>query len=365
MAALAVLALHFWFPDFGGGVLHNTYSTTAEGQRAFYRLVQSQAAWTLRNSRPLTRALPEHAVGGTLCILGPERWPTHQEWDAILDWVADGGQLLFAFREEAEQQIPRINVRYIPREGSGPPDDSLPPQTTLVDSREIAWWTDGRLLAPQGRLLVAYDDTPQAVVVAHGAGRIVVSASSLVFSNQLLTYGDNPALAYRLLEACGDVEDVTFDESLNETGTPKTVGLLFDAELRPLTLQLILLCVLYAWWNNRRFGPLERSSVQARHNIVDHTDNVGLGYWRSRDGAGVLRAFLRTLLSELRTAMSGVAANAALEAAARRLNRPVASLRQDLQAAQRAAKKTDLDRRQAARFIRRLAAVRLAVLRRD
>jgi hypothetical protein len=361
LAAVGVLAMHVAFPDSGTGVMHDTYSPTAEGQKAFYRLVSEYAAWTERNTQPLTRALPAGVAGDTLCILGPERWPTAAEWDAILDWVEAGGQLVFACSGHTEASIPRLDIRYLPRESSGPPDDSLPPVTDLVPSQTIAWWTDGRLLAPQHETLVEYDDLPQVVAGELGQGRYVISATALVFSNQLLTYGDNAVLAFRLLEGAGDLGGVTFDESLNATGTPKAVGLLFDRELRPLTLQLLLVLIGYAWWNGRRFGPLVRTAVAARHNIVDHTDAIGAAYWRSRDGRHAVRAVLTLLCTELREANQLATASARLTIAAHRLKRPVTSLQADVQAAQQAVAKPTLDRRTAADLIRRLAAIRTAL----
>ncbi|HUQ72200.1 MAG TPA: DUF4350 domain-containing protein [Planctomycetaceae bacterium] len=361
--AATVLALHVAFPDAGTGVLHDTYSPTAEGQKAFYRLVSEYAEWTDRNNQPLARAISAGAIEPTLCILGPERWPTAAEWDAILDWVERGGQFVFACSGTSEEAIPRLDIRYMPRESSGPPDDSLPPETDLVATNTIAWWTDGRLIAPTHRVLVEYDGTTQAVAGELGLGRYVISASALVFSNQLLTYGDNPVFAYRLLEEAGDVGGVTFDESLNTTGTPKAVGLLFDRELRPLTLQLLLILIGYAWWNGRRFGPLIRQSVTARHNIVDHTDAVGSAYWRARDGGASVRAVLTLLRSELRESAHLSTASARLTLAAERLGRPVASLQADLQSAHRFAEADRLDRRIAAGIIRKLSVIRQALQR--
>jgi hypothetical protein len=361
LAIVALLVLHVAYPDTGTGVLHDSYSTTAEGQRAFYRLVSEYTYWTERNTRPLTRVLENGEAEATLCILGPERWPTAAEWDAILDWVADGGQLLFACRGLSEQTIPRIDVRYVPRSLAGEPDDSLPPQTQLVPSKTIAWWTDGRLVAPSQTSLVEYDDTTQVVTGRLGRGQYVISASALVFSNQLLTFGDNAVLAFRLLEQAGEVEGVTFDESLNETGTSKAVGLLLDRELRPLTLQLLLVLMGYAWWNARRFGPLIQSSTTARHDIVAHTDTVGTAYWRSRDCSRAVQAMLTLLRSELREATQGGATSARLTIAADRMSLPVNRLQADIQLAQRATESPHLDRRAAATVIRKLAAIRQAL----
>ncbi len=353
LAVVALLGLQVWFPDLGDDILHDTFSNTAEGKRAFFRLVTEYAEYADRNQQPLTRALPD-GVGQTLCILGPQRWPADAEWDAILDWVSNGGQLVFACRGDTERSIPRLNIRYLPR--SGNPNDSLPPETDLVSQDTTAWWTDGRLLAPEGDEVLSYDGAPQVVVQKLGRGHVVVSASPLIFSNQLLTYGDNPALAYRLLELAGDVWAVTFDESLNKTGTPKTVALLFDEELRPITLQLMLLLVLYGWWNSQRFGPLLPVAAAPRHNIVEHADALGVAYWRQPSGEVVLKYYVAALKGSL-SRLGGVPRGAALALAAERLHRPAIELEEQLAAAEKATLRSRLDRRTTAKIIRRLAPI--------
>jgi hypothetical protein len=361
IAVCAVLALQVWFPPLDTGVLHDSYSATSEGQRAFFRLIGTQAVVVSRSTEPLARWLPDNDGQLTLCILGPARWPTATEWNVLLDWVARGGRLVFACRSFEDKSMPKIEVRFIARDASIPPDDSLPPETDLTRSKEIAWWTDGRLLAPGRQSLVKYAGEVQAVVLPHGAGRVVVIATPHPFSNQLLSYGENAVLAYRLVEAAGPVDEVVFDESLNDSGTAKAMGVLLNPALRPLTLQLVLLLVLYGWWNCRRYGPLARATGAARHNLVDHTDTVGASYWRTDSGAAVLRSYLRSLRDELRPRATPGAEEALIAVAARRLNRTVASVQDDVQAAQRAAKSKSLDRRVAARMITRLSVLRRAL----
>ncbi len=357
VATAFLLALQLWFPDSGTGLQHDTWSHTAEGQLAFYRLVEDYAAWTDRNTRPLTTSLKNGSIEPTLCILGPERWPTTKEWEAILEWVHDGGHLVFACRGAEEQTIPRLDIRYEPRFSSDPPDDSLPPETELTASPAIAWWTDGQLMAPGRTVLVRYDDTVQAVAGEYGLGRFVVTATGLVFSNQLLSYGDNSVLALRLLESTSDLEGVTFDESLNSTGTPKAVGLLFDREFRPLTLQLILITVLYGWWNFRRFGPLLRSAVGRRQNIVDHTDALGVAYWRSRDGVILLRSYWQQFQREFHL-QDKHQTDPRWSVISERLGKTRPELQTWFTEVQALSERPRLARRRAAEVIRRLAQIR-------
>jgi len=357
VAVLAALSLHFWFPEWSTGATHDSYSPTALGQKAFYRLVARHPSnlAVMRNRRPLAGWISLLPADEVLCILGPERSPTADEWSAISDWVRNGGSLLYAFQGDKELDIPWLKVKYIP----GRPDrDDQEPDTQLVPTKEIVWWTDGKLDIPTSAILLKYDDTLQAARVQSGAGRVVLVATALPFSNQTLTYGDNSMLAIRLLEAAGDPEFVTFDESLNSSGTSKIVGILFDPLLRPVTIQILIVTLLFGWWHYRRFGSLAPSAVSPRQNIVEHTDMVGNLYWKSQDGLAVLKAYLRQLTSRLRLKTFRGKEDRVLEPIARRSGRSVASLRADLQAAYQAVRSKRVDRRTAARLIRQLSLIR-------
>jgi hypothetical protein len=359
-AILLVLGLHWWFPTTESVILHDTYSPTAEGQRGFFELVESEALWTARNHQPLVKLMSYGAVDGTLCLLGPHREPTAAEWEAIWEWVAHGGRLLYACRGFENLTIPQVNVRYLPRTNLAPPNDDYPPLTELVSSPEIAWWTDGRLVAEEGQTLIEYDGTTQAIAGEYGQGRYVISAASLIFSNQLLTYGDNPALALQLLDQLGTEEGVTFDESLNAHATPQVMGLLFDPELRHLTLQVLLVTLLYCWWNAMRFGPYEESTSPPRRNIVDHTDAVGLLHWRARNGLASLRTYWQLVQSERRVRGLLGTTRIRTPATAALTESDVKTLQQEVE---QQLPREAVDRRVAGRLIRRLALLRQTWLR--
>lgn len=357
VAALAILSLHFWFPETSTGTTHDSYSPTAQGQKAFYQLVAGHPSnfVVARNRRPLAALLSSLPTNEVLCILGPERHPTGEEWSAIIDWVRDGGSLLYAAQGKKPLDILWSNLKYEPKPEQ---NDALEPKTSLLQSQRLAWWTDGKLEGSQGVTLVEYDGTRQAVAVHYGRGKVVIVATPLPFSNQLLTFGDNSVLAMRLLESAGPPEFVTFDESLNSSGTAKVVGILFDPLLRPVTIQILLVTILFGWWHNRRFGPLTPNAVSPRQNIVEHTDMVGNLYWKSQDGHAVLKAYLRQLTQMLRLKTFKGNEDRVLEPIARRSGRPISSLRKDLQQAFQAVRSKKAERRSAAKLIRRLSLIR-------
>lgn len=359
VAALVAVSLHFWFPETPTGITHDTYNPSAEGQKVFFRMVGSQASniYTWRSREPLNILLEQLSPECVLCILGPERSPTSEEWSALIAWVRNGGSLLYACRGDKEFEIPEWKVKYLPVIDT---DDSQEPKTSLVSSKKLAWWSDGKLEAANLFSLVEYDGTTQAVRLNYGSGRAVIVATPLPFSNQLLSFGENSVLAMRLLESAGNVEYVTFDESLNSSGTSKIVGILFDPFLRPITIQILIVTVLFGWWHGRRFGPLTPSAVTARQNIVEHTDMVGSWYWKTKEGHGVLKAYLRQLTTKLKLKAFRGNEDRVLEPIARRSGRELSELRKELQEAYRAVRSKHVDRRTAANLIRRLALIRRA-----
>ena len=233
-ALFLIVSLHFWFPNLRTGPAHDTFSTTAEGKKAFYLLVRQQGAsrgiTVQRNLNPLLRWNFESEAGelGTsvLCLLGPQRYPTSVEWEKLLEWVSSGGILVLAARyNQPELKIEELELEVKPLKrkiDAGPQDI----QTDLVTKGNVFWKSKGRVVAATNATrLVNADGRLQAVSSSYGSGRIVVVASDFIFSNQSLAWDDNSngELAYRLLEWAGGDGNIYFDESLNISVTPIVV----------------------------------------------------------------------------------------------------------------------------------------------
>ena len=108
---IALLTLHFWFPRVGSGPVDDSYSTTATGEKAFYLLVENEYLDVGRNTDPLVRSLAYFSPQATLCLLGPARNPTPAEWALLLEWVANGGGLLYAAdHDKPALQLPEIDL---------------------------------------------------------------------------------------------------------------------------------------------------------------------------------------------------------------------------------------------------------------
>jgi len=152
-------------------------------------------------------------------------------------------------------------------------------------------------------------------------------------------------------------------QSLNETGTPRVVGVLLDPALRPTTIQLVALLIVFGWRGNRRFGGLLPKSTQARHDVADHTNSLGNLYYKAHHSMGVLREYLEQLRTDLRLRFSSGHDVRVLAPIANKLGVNVEDVQRQLAEAEAASRKPRLTRREAALQIRRLAVLRQAARR--
>jgi hypothetical protein len=396
-ALVLVVSMHFWFPHLRPGVPGDSYSTTEEGKKALYMLLRDEGekrGWRVqRTFSQLDRRVAGIAtddldgyrgLGGVLALLGPKRYPSTAEWDSLLKWVAEGGTLVVAARDaDPELTIEPLDIRVKSLDDASEADWSADAadavRTDLVHEdvqADVYWQSGGFIDAPEAEPLIEYGGFVQGVVQEHGAGQVIVLATDFLFWNQSLawepdpelpTYKPNAELAFFTLTASPSdavqshpVGAVYLDESLNASAVPKVVGLLLQPPLRSITIQALALVVLFAWWRNRRFGPIAPPPTAPRRDIVNHTDAVGVHCWKAKGGARMVGAYLNQLQQELKLGRLKGHEQQVLEPVARRLGRPVESVQKLLEQTERAAEVRKLDRRTAAEMIRRLALIRQA-----
>lgn len=383
----AVLSLQVWFPNVEAGQINDSYSVEVGGRNALYQFVKRRIPYVARSQESLVAATQSLEVDDVLCLLGPARYPTAREWEAVLEWVHNGGHLLIAARwDDPEFEIPSLKAKvFEPNKKSNSKSPGLEklfgkthePRaissdretvrksgsglwTPLLSQGQVDWRSEGVVEAPGGEVLLQAGTTEQVVRVAHGAGQIVIASSDYIFSNASLAEQntENGALAVKLLQAAGADQGVVFDESLNTTGTPRVVGVLLSPLLRPIAVQLLVVLVVFGWRGNRRFGSLLPQSASARHDIADHTNALGNLYYKVKDGAGVLRSYLEQLRGQLRLRFIAGHEERQLAALAQRTGLTSGEIFQLLTGAEKAAKSPVLSRREAAAQIRALAKLR-------
>lgn len=417
LVALALaLGLQIWFPKVDSGRLNDTWNVDVGGRNALYRFADRRFGSVTRSTKPLPRLMADLPPDSVVCILGPARNPTAREWESLIQWIARGGRVLYAARwESPDVQIPVVGLGVTATTGTRPgllggwppsggkpspspvndkPPGVTPPQdldkpggvapaapprvpsktdsadasTAAVTQKPLltlsgtSWESTGRIDGSDAELLLGGTGNRQAVRKSYGLGTLVVVASDNIFSNRSLydRQTKNGVLASRLLEAAGARQGshVVFDESLNATGTPRVVGLLLAPLLRPITVQIALLLILFAWSGSFRFGTALPPALPARHNVTDHTNALGNLYWRSGNGIVPISSYHEQLLADLRLGVRRGKATRSLESVASRAHMPVDDVRRLLEVAGEACDRNEVSRRDAATLIRRLSRLR-------
>lgn len=391
-----LIPLHLWFPELGTGALDDSYSASASGKKAFFLLLELESYNTERNRVPISVFLQTLDYDETLCLLGPARYPSPQEWSALLSWVKEGGHLVItANQAHSEFDIDELNIQVtyldeterdnLPvvetkkKETVAGEDNKkeldtsdllaaledehslLEGQATTVfpDAPSIIWQTNAQVMSESGQKLISVGQTQQAIRQKHGEGEIVVAASSKIFSNQSMIDGGSVP-AFRLIESAGAPDFFVVDESLNASGTSKVVALLIDPTFRPLTIQLLITLLIFGWWHSTRFGPILSSHILPRHNIVSHTDNVGNLHFKNGNGRALLYSYLKQLFTELHLRRFRGKEHRVIDPIARRMKTDPEKITTLLKRASELAKSKKIKRHQMGDLIRRLAEIRQA-----
>lgn len=327
LAWCGMLVLHYWFPRFDMSPHEDTYSVEIGGRNAFYQLCDRRFGTVRRNFTSLTTALLRLDERAVLCIVGASRSPTEAEWTAIAEWVARGGRLIYAAPlEEPGDECAAFELT-IHGPGSSQSGtkaarqsnllqraklDERPVTTKLAEGDRVRWKTRGKISVRSSRAktVVEQKESLQGVRVAHGVGVAIILASDYIFSNESLadSRSDNAPLAFHLVESLRESDDVLwFDESLNVTGHPRVVGIVLHDIIRPVTLQAVLLLLLFAWQGRTPFGPTLAPVLNPRRDIAAHTDALGTQYYRVENGVEVFRAYATMFCSEFRLRVDGPA----------------------------------------------------------
>lgn len=233
--ALTVLAVHLARPRSGqtalGGDVRSSFRTTPDGVAALYETVSALGVPAAPRMTPLVDA---DDIRGTLVLLEPTERPSPREVNALLDWVRQGGTLLYAPRLQLRNGpavLDSLGLTLLePRDGASNPrwerhrlTRDLPPprpprRFVAVPAKAD---TAGRPPPASMQPLLSADlpdsltagATAAAAEIVLGRGRIVALADAEPLSNEHA--GDDPlaVLAVRAVLAHTTPGDtVFFDE---------------------------------------------------------------------------------------------------------------------------------------------------------
>lgn len=301
LIALIVLLSVWWVPGDGSSIT-DSYSTEIPGKRAFFGAIRSQFYDEANISRSVDRLIPDDA--DTIVMLGPARIPSEDEWEELATYVSDGGTFLYAAdprSEDFEAKPFGISYKNSWTQPAIPSEEKPIPFSVgrMSGNQSVPWASTAELVVENSYRkdnLLIRGNSIQAVKTTYGRGHAIFVASDIVFQNRSMLDSKSQITASRLFEMSepsyrGSEWRVYVDETLNTTGTPRVLGILFTPTFRPLSLQLLLLSILFGWWGSRRFGPAVQPRSTDRRAIVEHAQALGSMHFKVGTASHVLKSY--------------------------------------------------------------------------
>ncbi len=293
-----LFVLSFWWIPGDSTNDADSYSTQEAGKYAYFQTMRS-----LHQDAEITRSvdqlIPDDAE--VLVILSPVRNPSEEEWDELWRFVNSGGRLLFAPHAYTQDiQTGRFNVS-INNSWVAPTDPFEPDKGPAVgiartwEKQSIPWASTSDLDVERpgkvNQVLVMVGGRVQAVRRRMGAGSATFVASDFVFQNKAMFDPKLRQVASKLFELSRPYGRIYFDESLSSSGTPRVLGILFTPMFRPISLQLLLIAMVFGWWGSKRFGPAIMPKSTDRRAIVEHAQALGNLHFKIGTAGHALRSY--------------------------------------------------------------------------
>ncbi len=255
VAVAFVLSLTIWWWPGRRPTPRDSYSSSRPGKLAFFETLRTLHPGVRRDLSSVLELMQEDTE--TIVLLGPTRRLSPLEWNVAWYWLSEGGRLLYA----PSADDPATEIEWL---------------GLTIDS-----W-DGSAIEIEGWVFEDYKvdvlrrsgDRIQAVRIEVDDGVLVVCANDEAFANDTL-YKDPAtagAEAYARFAALDAREPIVFAEGISAQGRPGVIGVLFSPFVRRLSLQLVLLAILFAWWGYRTFGPVRPPARASRRRIREHAE---------------------------------------------------------------------------------------------
>ncbi|MFL5801216.1 MAG: DUF4350 domain-containing protein [Roseiflexaceae bacterium] len=296
-------------PEGPGGP--TTHSSKDEGALALYTWARAQG-YDARRLEYRAFALDEQDAA--LVVLNPSRRIDRAQSRTILDWVEQGGTLIYADDTPAlfgpanalldELQVENdvySTTLAIERAAPAQPALDQPPVS------EAAVQT-GRVLVPQVDDYVKLLGTADAAVIAgikRGRGYIYLSAATYPFTNAGLRDSENAALALNMLRRVPAGGRIQFDEYHHGFFTPpSTTRIILGSPWGWAAAYAALAVALYMILAGRRFGrPIPLKEEVTRRSSAEYVESMADLFQRGGKRAYILRhyhaAFKRRLAKPL------------------------------------------------------------------
>jgi hypothetical protein len=276
-----------------------THSSAREGTLALYNWTRALGY----DSRRLEyRPFELEERDAALIILNPAEPINRTQSRAILDWVGQGGTLIFADDRSAFFGVSNAllddlqfdtevysTTQLIEQAGPAQPALDQPPTgTALVRT--------GRMLLPGRDDYVKLLGAPDALLIAgikQGSGYIYLSATTFPFTNEGLRDAENAALVLNMLRRVPAGGRIQFDEYHQGFFTPpSTSKILFGTPWGWAAAYAVAVIALYLILSGRRFGrPVPLKEELIRRSSAEYVESMADLFQRGGKRDYILRHY--------------------------------------------------------------------------
>jgi hypothetical protein len=314
-AVLVVLTAGLAFvggdPQEHGMSIPSTYSASSGGARAAYLLLQELHYKVSRWERSPTE-LPIGDVDAVLIIADPLETPTKEETEALQNFVAEGGQVLFTgqriksffLKAKVDERFPEAEWKTFT---ANIPSNYTAGAPKIVLETGTAWQT------PEASQLALYGDAGAPVVVSWriGNGRILWWAAATPLTNSGISREGNLNLFLNAMNFPLPVEKTAVQVYWDEYFHGERTSLWSYVRKTPVAwglMQIAILGLLVVFTFGRRSGPVVLPPVISRLAPLEFVDTLGGLYERAGAAPAVVgfvyQRFRGTLSRQLRISSS-------------------------------------------------------------
>jgi hypothetical protein len=308
-----------------GMSMPSTYSASPGGARAAYLLLQELHYKVSRWERSPTE-LPIGDAAAVLIIADPLETPTKEEIEALQDFVAEGGQVIFTGeRIKSFFLKARVDQRFLEAEwktfAANVPSNYTAGAPKIVLQTGTAWQT------PEASQLALYGDAGSPVVVSWriGDGRILWWAAATPLTNSGISREGNLNFFLNAMNSPLPGEKTAVEIYWDEYFHGERTSLWSYVRKTPVAwglTQISILALIIIFTFGRRSGPVVLPPVISRLAPLEFVDTLGGLYERAGAEPAVVgfvyQRFRATLSRQLRIS-SGASDTELAEAVENRL----------------------------------------------
>lgn len=270
-------------------------SPAPTGTKAFYTYLENENR-TIDRWEHAPDLLSGEAKNQILFMIEPFFVPERGEMEEYIDYM-EAGNTVFLLKNNPDGMFD-ISTNAVMANA----EEAITVTTGLGEEYKASLTSSIRIQEKEKDEVLLRDD---AGVIAlkrpFGEGSLIVANSPHWLTNDYITDKNHVELISALLQTEGQYSSLLIDEYIHGSGNKPSTASLYPKWLLVLALQLVLLTVLWLWYQGKRFGPVRVPREATVRFSNEQTTALAAWYQRGRryqDSLKLQADYLKLLLQE-------------------------------------------------------------------